>query len=213
MNSTIEFLRRFFLVRKCAVCGAVLGDPGQENLCRRCGNAFAALKREKCGICGQEQSYCRCVRTALFDGIGAEKSVHLFRYKNEFSRKIVYSLKRNGKKSLIDLLAGELARTLLFCRGNTDLSRFAVTWVPRSAKNFRKYGFDQSALLAAGIAGELGLPLCGTLCHTGGKSQKKIAAPERLANAQSSYRTAQGEQISGKSLILVDDVLTTGSRE
>ena len=87
-----------------------------------------------------------------------------------------------------------------------------VTWTPLSRKRKRKRGFDQAELLARTAAGELGLPARKLLekeKDNGPQSHLEDEAARR-ANVQGVYRLT-GEDLSGRCILLVDDVVTTGS--
>ena len=87
-----------------------------------------------------------------------------------------------------------------------------VTWTPLSRKRKRKRGFDQAELLARTAAGEMGLPVRKLLekeKDNGPQSHLEDEAARR-ANVQGVYRLT-GEDLYGLRVLLVDDVVTTGS--
>ena len=87
-----------------------------------------------------------------------------------------------------------------------------VTWTPLSRRRKKKRGFDQAELLARTAAGELGLPVRKLLekrTDNGPQSHLEDEAARR-ANVQGVYRLT-GEDLSGLRVLLVDDVVTTGS--
>ena len=88
-----------------------------------------------------------------------------------------------------------------------------VTWVPLSRKRKKKRGFDQAELLARTAARELGLParpLLEKVRDNGPQSHLEDEA-DRRANVKDVYRLRPGEDLSGQRILLVDDVVTTGS--
>ena len=88
-----------------------------------------------------------------------------------------------------------------------------ITWAPLSRKRRWKRGFDQAELLARTIGRELGIPVLPTLNKirdTPPQSGLEEDAARR-ANAMGAYELRQGETISGKRILLVDDVVTSGS--
>ena len=87
-----------------------------------------------------------------------------------------------------------------------------VTWVPLSRRRKRKRGFDQAERMARAMARELGLPVRKLLEKgedNGPQSHLEDDAARR-ANVQGVYRLT-GEDLSGRCILLVDDVVTTGS--
>ena len=87
-----------------------------------------------------------------------------------------------------------------------------VTWTPLSRRRKKKRGFDQAELLARTAAGELGLPVRRLLEKKTDNVPQSHLEDEaaRRANVQGAYRLT-GEDLSGLRVLLVDDVVTTGS--
>ena len=89
----------------------------------------------------------------------------------------------------------------------------AVTWAPLSRQRLRERGFDQAELMARAAGEALGLPVIPMLKkvrHTGAQSDLEDER-ERRANVRGAYALLPGAGVSGKKLLLVDDVVTTGS--
>lgn len=88
-----------------------------------------------------------------------------------------------------------------------------VTWAPLSRQRLRRRGYDQAQLLAKAVGRALALPLIPTLdkCrHTPAQSGLEEEA-HRRANALGAYRLRPDAQVAGKRILLVDDVITSGS--
>ncbi|MGM9619550.1 MAG: ComF family protein [Oscillospiraceae bacterium] len=88
-----------------------------------------------------------------------------------------------------------------------------VTWVPVSAKRRRQRGYDQAELLAKSMCRLWETEPVRTLRKTrDNPPQSGIAAPEeRRANVLGVYEAVEPERFGGRRLLLVDDILTTGS--
>ena len=88
-----------------------------------------------------------------------------------------------------------------------------LTWVPVSPLRKLTRGYDQSALLAKEAGAELGMvpvPLLKKIRHN--RPQSGIIKEEkRRANVLGAYRVTRPESVVGKRILLLDDVLTTGS--
>jgi ComF family protein len=88
-----------------------------------------------------------------------------------------------------------------------------ITWVPLSRKRKRTRGYDQARLLAEALAAGSSIPCSGLLV------KQREAAPqsgsggreERKANIRDAYRTKNEIDIRGKTVLLVDDIVTTGA--
>lgn len=88
-----------------------------------------------------------------------------------------------------------------------------VTWAPLSKKRLRERGYDQAEILARGVGGQLGIPVVSLLekvRHTQPQSDLKEES-RRRANALNAYRLKPGAEVAGKSVLLVDDIVTSGS--
>lgn len=88
-----------------------------------------------------------------------------------------------------------------------------ITWVPLASKRLKKRGYDQAMLLAMAAALELDDVAVETLRknrNTDTQSRLKEEA-ERRANVLGAYEVVDAELIEGKRILLIDDVVTTGS--
>ncbi len=87
-----------------------------------------------------------------------------------------------------------------------------VTAVPTSRKRKRELGYAQAEKIAKDIARRGRKPFRRVLnVSKDKKEQKKLGQSERLENASRSYGISDKERIRGKSILLVDDVSTTGA--
>ena len=88
-----------------------------------------------------------------------------------------------------------------------------LTWIPISARRKRTRGFDQVQVLGTVVARELGIPLVPTLRkirHTKPQSTMGSAA-HRRANILGAYEVIDPELVRGKRILLLDDIVTTGT--
>ena len=88
-----------------------------------------------------------------------------------------------------------------------------LTWIPVSSLRKLTRGYDQVELLANAVGRELGMhpvPLLKKVRHNRPQSGIPDAA-KRRANVLGAYRAINREAISGKRILLLDDILTTGA--
>lgn len=88
-----------------------------------------------------------------------------------------------------------------------------LTWVPISNKRKNRRGFDQVELIAVSMGQELGTPAVPTLKkirHTKKQSSMQSSA-HRKANVLGAYTVLNPKAIAGKRILLIDDIITTGS--
>ena len=88
-----------------------------------------------------------------------------------------------------------------------------VTWVPVSKKRRRERGYDQAELLAKEMCRLWGVSPVRMLAKTrNNPAQSGLASAEqRRANVLGVYETVNREDFTGRRVLLVDDILTTGS--
>jgi ComF family protein len=126
-------------------------------------------------------------------------------------REAVLALKFAGKLSLAqplgDLVAGVLADVW------DDWQPAVLLPVPIHWLRELHRGFNQSELLARAAASRLRLPVTGSALvrQRRRRPQVGLTAPERSHNVRGAFRAGNHEVIRGRSLVLVDDVCTTGS--
>ena len=142
--------------------------------------------------------------------------IKLFRYRPSDTHEhslnlLLYRLKHHYVKDIHTFIAALLSDAL--ARSVEMPPDALITFVPRTLREKRKYGFDQSAEIAKALSEKNGIPFASLLRrrkHT--VPQKKMrSTEERLKNAKESYM-AQGEvSLSGKTVLLIDDTVTTGA--
>lgn len=88
-----------------------------------------------------------------------------------------------------------------------------ITWAPLSRKRLRERGFDQAELLAREVGRLLSIPAAPTLKKTRNTSPQSELEEEsaRRANARGAYALLPGTDLTGRRVVLVDDVVTSGS--
>lgn len=87
-----------------------------------------------------------------------------------------------------------------------------ISWPSLSAKRLRQRGFDQGERLAGEVAKSRGGKAARLFVKEDRPAQSGIAdAAQRRANVLGAYRLLHPELVEGKSVLLVDDVLTTGA--
>ncbi len=187
----------------CLLCGREVF--GGEDFCRKCEGTVPLNNGATCPVCGRrttvEQICMECKREApLFD-----RAVSPLVYDGG-ARKLILAFK-NGKPYIKSYLA---LRMFEKCDRITDAD--AVAYVPMTGRDKRRRGYNQAELLAKELAALLGLPLLNGAVEKvkRTKRQKFLSRAERAENLKGSFR-ADRRQVYGKTLIVVDDVLTTGA--
>ncbi len=88
-----------------------------------------------------------------------------------------------------------------------------LSWVPVSRKRLRARGYDQAKLLAQGVGAYLERPVSRTLEKVRNNPPQSGLenAADRRTNVQGVYAPVETETWAGKRILLIDDVVTTGS--
>lgn len=127
---------------------------------------------------------------------------------------LLYALKYHGMQRLGRLLGQELGHLLLVLGAN---AYDAIIPVPIHSARERERGYNQSKHIADGIADILHLPVETRWIrrHTYTLSQTNFSREERKQNVHRAFMIGKakdaGAQIKGSSVLLVDDILTTGA--
>lgn len=210
MTDLFEKAKSFFFINRCASCGELLKYDSDEVLCPECKAKWEDEKNEKCEDCKQIQTRCRCG----FEGCSADTVGHLASYSHKeesVGKKLVFALKNSHDSHIVGFLARETAeniRTYLFTENAVAVN------VPRNPRRVSETGYDQAKMLAKAVAKELGIPFVSVLRQNKDKvSQKTLDREKREEHARRNVVFAEGSSglIKDKTVLLVDDIGTTGS--
>lgn len=176
---------------KCAFCHRLLRDE-KDGICRFCRDKLP--RTSALAVRTDLKHIDRCAAPLFYEN-AVRDSLH--RYK--FSQCAGY--------------AGIYAELVVKCIDENQISCDSITWAPVSRRRLRKRGYDQSRLLAEEIAKKLGVPCVKTLEKVRhNRQQSLIRDPKaRRENVKGVYRCADPEAVSGKRLLLIDDIVTTGA--
>jgi ComF family protein len=196
----------FALPPRCAGCGAITAEvdlfcdqcwPQIDFLsggCQRCGQPLEATEADTCGACHADQGALDRMRAAVAYGDAA--------------RSIAIRLKYGRKTGLARTMAAYMRRPL----GELTPGALLVP-VPLRRGRLSERGFNQSALIAAGLARTAGVQAdAGLLQRTRRTPKLKGMSPsERRRVVFGAFAVRPGREVKGRAIVLVDDVFTTGS--
>ena len=126
-------------------------------------------------------------------------------------RILIHNMKYRGRKD-IGIELGKLYSTTLKSSGFYEGMDIVIP-VPLHPSKLRKRGFNQSELIATGVAQIAGLPL-ETSCLkriTGTGTQTRSSRFDRWINVKGIFTVEKPYLLTGKHILLIDDVITTGS--
>ncbi len=213
MKFNIEEIWERFLfyisVPTCVSCKSRL-DKDESALCTRCIEKRERLKFRSCSRCGKKLHECSCSSEYL-ENHYVKKLVKVFRYMQRPDmlplNAPIYSLKRDNRDDVLELCARELTESILLSFPNAK--DFIVTNVPRSKKSIVKYGIDHAELLAKSVAVLIGADYKKMLVSNVKTEQKKLSGISRITNAK--FDVIEDIDLTGKTVLIIDDIVTTGS--
>ena len=201
-----RLLLDFALPPRCAACGTIVGDVDLfcggcwsdihflSGGCRRCAQPLEATEAELCGACHAGSSAIDLIRAAVEYG--------------EAARSIAIRLKYGRKTGLARTMAAYMRRPL------ADLpSEGLLVPVPLHRVRLWERGFNQAALIAAHLQKTSGNPADMLLLQRVKRTPKLkgMSPAERRRAVSGAFALRSGQEVKGRSIILVDDVYTTGS--
>ena len=177
---------------KCPFCGRVV-DRGDPIPCPKCRDTLPWV--EPGDVCAPPEGCNACLSPLWY---------------RDLAREAVRRYKFGGGQNHAAVLGTLMAQCL---RERWDGPADSITWAPLSARRLRERGYDQAELLARRVGELSGLPAVPTLekiRHTVAQSRIEDDSA-RLANVQRAYRLLPGVDLPGQTVVLVDDVVTTGA--
>lgn len=135
---------------------------------------------------------------------------YFFYIKDSKYQNIIHRLKYEGKRNI----GTEMGRMFGTTLTTTPFSSADIVIpVPLHRKKLHQRGFNQSELIAEGIAEKLGIPMVPGLIERirYSATQTSRSRYERWENVEGIFQVRRPQSLSGKHVLLVDDVVTTGS--
>ena len=132
---------------------------------------------------------------------------------NGVVKSVLYRIKKSNNSLLFEMLGTECSKLLInfLSECDSDYSDVVLTYPKRTEKQLRKAGYDQSKEISDIISAQTNIKLIETMYRRGGVAQKNLRRTARSENARNSLFPIDGLELSGKSVILFDDVVTTGA--
>ena len=189
------------MTQDCLLCAAV---SERDILCRACAAELPRLPQERCPRCALPTPNGEICGRCLANPPHYDRTQCAFAYDFPLDR-LVQSLKYSHRLALAGFLGHQLA--ILAANVEADL----IIPMPLHAKRLRERGFNQALELARPVARATGLPIDATGCQRIRHTPAQAALPwrERVKNIRGAFHCST--DFSGKRLLLVDDVMTTGA--
>lgn len=200
----IKWLRAvltFFFPHHCFFCNEIILP--RQRLCTDCADKASYILPPVCERCGRNSERCSCGKHRHH----FERCVSPF-YHEGVAQSGIIQLKNHNYRVTAEGFAAEMAEVVR--REYGGIAFDAVTSVPLHRKDANRRGFDQAAALGKALAVQMGIPyepLLTKLTQT--EPQKELSAVRRRGNLLGVFDVV-GE-VAGRTVLLVDDVITTGS--
>ncbi len=192
---------------KCISCGEELQDLS-DRICPECLSEIDFHEGKVCKICGAEispqQVVCSSCKNVQYN---FDCAISVCEYGN-ISGKIVKSLKYNGKKYVAKYMAKYMADTYFKSSEVADI----ITFVPQNPIKGKFRGFDHAELIANDLAKILNLPIKNMLMRVKDTpNQASLPRSMRMTNLDGAFDIIKDLDLRTKTVLLVDDVYTTGA--
>lgn len=189
----------------CCLCKKLLIE-GETQICVGC---LCHLPHTEYHLCPEDNPVLHLVidrETVRYAGafLHYEKGGHV--------QQLIHALKYYGKKEMGYQLGKQAALELK--ENNNPMCRAdLIIPVPLHKHKYRKRGYNQSEWIAKGMASVLDIPIRTTplIRHGRTESQTRHKGYDRWLNVCDIFSVTHPEQVQGKHILLVDDVITSGS--
>tara|TARA_Y100000294_G_scaffold7281_1_gene7142 strand:+ start:1323 stop:2174 length:852 start_codon:yes stop_codon:yes gene_type:complete len=225
-KKTFGFILDIIFPSKCFKCGFFLSGLENRSICPTCLNQIGLIKPPFCGICGKpfgfqydlsnEDSYwCGACRTETnyFDKVRS-----LGKYEGFFKEALI-NYKYRGRREILK----DLIRICFLPKKNNFIPQKKaadkadgldiIIYVPLHKKKLRTRGFDQAFLIAKEISKLSNVPLKADFLFKEIETIPQAALKKQIRknNLKGVFAVRNRNSLEGKNVLLVDDVITTGT--
>ncbi len=200
MNKAVLFLLDLFFPNRCLLCDEFI--VYDSFVCEKCNaelEKYYSQEGSYCGICGK--NICEG-----HDNLYFRRIISCYNYEDVVKQGI-YSLKGSSKSfgyHIGTILAEKIKSDSIMSKADYIIA------VPMSKDKLRKRGYNQAYVIAKEISERTDIELLSNiLFKKPSQTQHLLSAEERMKNAEAFY--CKDVDLSGKKIIICDDVLTTGS--
>lgn len=191
---------------RCNWCGKE--NFSQEFFCKECLDKLPFIDDAFCSHCGRQLKAsansclsCKGVMTSV------DMARSVFSYKEPIS-KLIKDLKYFNKRYLVEMFGKYLANIYYKNYFNADY----LMYVPMLKKRQRQRGFNQGQLLAEELSIRINVPVINPISKVKENvRQAKLGRNDRLNNIKGSFKVVDRKILKDKTILIVDDVITTGA--
>lgn len=187
----------------CIVCGRLRVDDRAWALCEDCAAGLALLEGPFCPRCGAVGWAVECPDCAVRQPGAMDACLAAYPYEGVAGglvRALKYSAVHAAAAALADGMAAVLA----------DKGYDVLLPVPLHRGRQRQRGFNQADVLCRALSARTGMPIADALQRTRAtRTQTELSLAGRAQNVRGAFEVTS--PVKGMSILLVDDVLTTGA--
>ena len=214
MKKFLKNILNFLLPPRCVCCGKIL--ESEDDLCPDCFRQVNFISEPYCRRCGMPFADMTGANADMLCPNCVKNKKNFFRFKrsavkyDDFSKKMILAFKFMDKTENVKIFAKwlKVAGNDIFAAG-ADI----LVPVPLHYSRLVKRRYNQSALLVLELSKLTGLTadLTSLVKFKSTKPQVHFSGQERVKNVKGVFKVKTPAKIKGKRIILIDDVLTTGS--
>lgn len=203
----LTLLRSFFLPSRCIICDKV--TEKDVTLCPDCEKYVfhPQQKGAKCGVCFMPKDKCACGKRLFYDKLSAPF------FRNDTTKRSVYAMKFSMRLDKVPVFADYMLAALEERGLKQDID--LIGFIPMHPKDEFRRSYNQAERLAQSIADKSGIP-CEKLLYKYSRNEPQhsfSAALRRRGNVLGIFEPEKNaeEILRGKTVLLVDDILTSGN--
>lgn len=205
-SEKINLAASIILPDRCCLCGKPILYSSE--ICDECRKSAEVISYPKCSQCGKSKKDCKCKgRANFYTAVTAP-----FEYRGLVRRGIT-AWKYNDARRNTDFFAKTVAAAVKkdFIDENGAAFDF-ITFVPQTEKETKQRGYNQSEKLAESVGQYLKLPVCAAVRKiTETKRQHDLPSHLKSGNVFGVFDCRRNINLDGKTVLLIDDIKTSGS--
>ena len=195
-NTIVERILQILAPHPCCGCGRIGGL-----LCDDCKNDIIHEPYCGCIVCGRSQSLGICYKHN-----SPIQRAFVVSERTETIRSLIERLKFHNTKGAAEVLADCLHTSLPLLPHET-----LIVSIPTVRSHIRQRGYDHAALIARHLARKRGLQYASPLRRETKTTQHIVNRKTRQSQAQHAFSLERGVSLTDRTVVLVDDIITTAS--
>lgn len=204
MKDMFKMLLTAVFPKRCSICGEII--EFDKNICSEC-TELPEVELPVCLKCGCSKAECVCSRHKR--SVEYKAVIAPFYYEKQIQKGIL-NFKMHSMPFLAEGYGKYISNAVNEYYSLIDFDY--VTYIPMLKGDERRREYNQSKLLADIVSEECELPLASLLFKKRKtKNQKRQSAKDRFINMYNAFDLVAGADVKGKTILLIDDVKTTGA--